>query len=78
MVYVCPVCGAELSVIKGGHGRFAPMCCNAAMTLVNKINFIYTCSVCESEITVISGFSKSFSPICCNTGMLVKVLGKAA
>ena len=77
-VYVCPICGAELSVIKGGHGRLAPMCCNAAMTLVAKINSIYRCPVCGSEITVISGFSKSFSPVCCSTGMLIKVLGKAA
>ena len=77
-VYVCRICGAELSVIKGGHGRLAPVCCNAAMTLVAKINSIYRCPVCGSEITVISGFSKSFSPVCCNTDMLIKVLGKAA
>jgi len=78
MVYVCRICGAELSVIKGGHGRLAPVCCNAAMTLVARINSIYACPLCGSEITVISGFSGSFSPVCCNTAMLVKVFGKAA
>lgn len=78
MVYVCPVCGAELSVIKGGHGGFSPVCCNVAMRRANRINSIYRCPVCGSEITVISGFSKSFSPVCCSTGMLLKVLGKAA
>ena len=29
--YICPVCGAEIAVIREGSGDFAPHCCNVDM-----------------------------------------------
>jgi ribosomal protein L37AE/L43A len=29
--YVCPICGAEVAVLRGGTGGFAPRCCNREM-----------------------------------------------
>jgi hypothetical protein len=29
--YVCPVCKAEIAVLKEGAGEFAPRCCNEPM-----------------------------------------------
>lgn len=68
-VYRCPVCGAELSVIKGGNGILKPMCCNTEMIMLKKINTVYICLVCFSELMVIKGHGKKLNPICCNKKM---------
>ena len=70
-VYKCPVCGAELSVIRNGNGRLKPICCNTEMTALEAINTIYACSVCFSELMVIRG-GKNLEPICCNKKMIKK------
>ena len=33
-VYRCPVCGAEIVVVRQGHGALAPQCCNEPMSVV--------------------------------------------
>lgn len=67
-VYRCPVCGAELSVIKGGSGELKPICCNTEMIMLEPINTVYVCSVCRSELMVIKN-GKNLEPICCNKKM---------
>lgn len=67
-VYRCPVCGAELSVIKGGRGQLKPICCNKEMAALEVINSVYVCSVCHSELMVIRD-GDNLEPICCNKKM---------
>ena len=68
-VYRCPVCGAELSVIRSGEGMLEPVCCNTKMILIERINRIYVCPVCGCEIMLIRGSSERLEPVCCNTPM---------
>ena len=72
-VYRCPVCGAELSVIRGGRGRLRPICCNTEMVQLKTINHVYVCSVCGSELMVIRGGIKTLNPVCCNKKMRLKI-----
>lgn len=67
--YLCPVCGAEVSVIKAGNGILAPVCCNVQMVLKKRLNTVYFCHVCKSEIIVIRGDEGNLEPICCNKKM---------
>ncbi|HAG51862.1 MAG: hypothetical protein A2X87_05970 [Deltaproteobacteria bacterium GWC2_42_51] len=67
-VYRCSICGAELSVIKGGRGQLKPICCNKEMAALETINSVYVCSVCHSEFMVIRG-GDNLEPICCNKKM---------
>jgi len=72
-VYRCPVCGAELSVIKGGVGKLKPICCNTEMVLLKEINTVYFCSVCFSELILIKGSPENLQPICCNKKMKIRL-----
>ncbi|HBO83737.1 MAG: hypothetical protein A2073_03965 [Deltaproteobacteria bacterium GWC2_42_11] len=65
-VYFCPVCGAEVSVIRAGNGNLAPVCCNTEMILKAVLNPVYYCSVCRSEVMVICGNEDNLEPKCCN------------
>jgi competence CoiA-like predicted nuclease len=72
-VYRCPVCGAELSVIRSGNGNLAPHCCNVKMELINnRTNPVYYCKVCGSELMVINEKNGALEPICCNQIMQVR------
>lgn len=75
VVFICPVCGAELSVVRCGAGAGAPRCCNTDMVLTARVNSIYACSVCGSEIMLVRGEKKGFEPACCNTQMQMTVPG---
>jgi desulfoferrodoxin-like iron-binding protein len=68
-VYRCPVCGAELSVIRNGKGSLRPVCCNTHMVQLKTINHLYVCSICGSELMVIRGGVKTMNPLCCNKKM---------
>lgn len=70
-VYRCPVCGAELSVIRGGRGRLRPVCCNTEMVQLKITNHVYVCSICGSELMIIKG-GENLQPICCNKKMRLK------
>ncbi len=70
-VYRCPVCGAELSVIRGGRGRLQPVCCNTEMVQLKITSHVYVCSICGSELMIIKG-GENLQPICCNKKMGLK------
>ena len=68
-VYRCPVCGAEVSLIRGGTGVLAPICCNVAMEATGRTNPAYFCTECGSEIMVVAGEPDNLEPVCCNKPM---------
>ncbi|RJP23914.1 MAG: hypothetical protein C4520_05585 [Candidatus Abyssobacteria bacterium SURF_5] len=65
----CLVCGAEVTVIRGGSGHFSPVCCNQPMVFLRQPVPMYRCSVCGSEIALIRRKSDNLDPICCNISM---------
>ncbi len=66
-VYRCPVCGAEVSVIRHGKGVLGPYCCDEAMELIEQINTISRCTLCASEIMTIKEEPKGkLEPFCCD------------
>jgi|GEM_PF-1077922 len=69
-VYRCPVCGAEVSIIRGGRGPLAPRCCNQPMVLLPKLHATYVCPVCGSEVMVIHEGAGQLAPRCCNRPMV--------
>lgn len=73
-VYRCPVCGAELSVIRPGKGGLSPVCCNKGMVLLVRINTVYHCPICGSELMVIRDGGERPEPICCNQRMKLKAV----
>jgi desulfoferrodoxin-like iron-binding protein len=68
-VYRCPVCGAELSVLAGRTGDFAPVCCDRPMERLPRRLAFYVCPVCGAEIGVVRAGEGSFLPRCCDTDM---------
>ena len=68
-VYHCRICGAEVSVIRGGAGELAPQCCNEPMTLLPQVHRAYRCPVCGAEIMVIRTGPGDLAPQCCNEPM---------
>ena len=69
-VYRCPVCGAELSVMRTATGDLAPRCCNTAMLLLPERHATYVCPVCGSGLMVIREGAGPLTPRCCNTPMI--------
>ncbi len=73
-VYRCDVCGAEVSVAKGGQGQLAPRCCNQPMALLPVLHAAYFCSICGSELMVIKEGTGELAPRCCNKRMVRRKL----
>jgi hypothetical protein len=72
VVYRCRICGAELTVLAGGAGRFEPRCCNRAMdALPGRLHFNY-CPVCGAELVVLNEAGGRFEPRCCNQPMVLE------
>jgi len=71
-VYRCLVCGAEVSVIRGGEGDSAPRCCNEPMTLLPRLHRTYFCPVCGAEVMVIRQGTALPTPRCCNCPMIAR------
>ena len=69
-VYRCPVCGAELSVVRGALGALAPRCCNTAMLLLPELHATYVCPLCGAELMLIREGAGPLTPRCCNTPMI--------
>ena len=70
-VYRCPICGAELSVIRMGKSSgLHPHCCNEPMEFVGSINPTFRCGVCGSEVMCVSGESEKLELSCCNGQMM--------
>ncbi len=73
-VYRCPVCGAEVSVIRGGEGELAPRCCNQPMKLLARRHEVYYCPVCGAEVMVLRHGAGELAPRCCNRAMVCRGL----
>jgi desulfoferrodoxin-like iron-binding protein len=71
-VYRCEVCGAEVSVIKGGEGELAPQCCNEPMSLLPELHRSYFCPVCGAELLVLHEGAGELAPRCCNEPMVAR------
>ncbi len=69
MVYRCPICGAEITVLAQGMDEFCPRCCNRDMTALKRRVAFYICPVCGAEITVLRPGGGEFAPRCCNRPM---------
>lgn len=70
-VYRCPVCGAEVSVIRHGKGSLGPVCCDEAMELADQINTIFRCTLCATEIMTIKEEPEAtLEPFCCDKLMV--------
>ena len=76
-VFVCPHCGAEVTVVWAGARRPTPRCCNQQMVLQDRLARVFYCPNCGSEVTVIREGRCVPTPRCCNRPMLPKV-GRAA
>ena len=70
-VYICPICRAEVTVIRDGPGRLEPVCCNVAMELRAERNPIYGCIVCGAEVAVIRDGVGELELRCCDRRMLL-------
>jgi desulfoferrodoxin-like iron-binding protein len=70
-VYRCPICGAEVSVMRHGEGHLGPYCCNEPMELTDRINLVYRCSMCGTEVMAIKEADEGrLEPYCCDTLMM--------
>ncbi|MFO7957640.1 MAG: hypothetical protein R6X33_11145 [Candidatus Brocadiia bacterium] len=76
-VYRCPVCGAELVVLTGSAGNFAPRCCNRDMVRLASAVTFYFCPVCGAELAVLNESAGEFEPVCCNRPMIREMSRKA-
>ena len=70
LVYRCPLCGAEISVVGTRMRGFSPRCCNTDMVLLPRRLAFYHCPLCGAEIAVVKPGSGPFVPRCCNEDMV--------
>lgn len=71
LVYRCPVCGAEVTVVSPQTGDFSPVCCNRPMVQRPGRVVFYFCSRCGAELAVVhEGDLAQFEPICCGIAMI--------
>lgn len=77
-VYRCPICGAELSVIRASKGDLAPVCCNRRMEPLVRINTVYYCPLCGSELMIIRDGRGRPEPICCDQRMRIRGMEHSA
>ena len=70
MVYRCPLCGAEVTVLGNAMGEFSPRCCDCAMEPRDELVAFYVCPHCGSEIAVLQKGEGEFLPRCCDSPML--------
>jgi competence CoiA-like predicted nuclease len=76
--YLCPVCGAEISLVRSGNGELTPVCCERPMVLREKINRVYFCPVCGAQIMLVRSKSDNLTPVCCHVPMQEIMPVKAA
>lgn len=69
VVYRCPVCGAEVSILARRIGAFEPRCCNRPMEPQARRLIFYYCAVCGAEIALLKEGEGPFEPSCCNEPM---------
>lgn len=71
-VYHCPICGAEVTVIRSRDGALAPICCDRLMERRPSRSRIYFCAICGAELAVVRASDGDLAPVCCNELMQVK------
>jgi len=69
LLYVCPVCGAEVMVLVRRHGAFEPRCCNTAMRKRARKPVFFVCRVCGAQVAVWRPQADGLSVRCCNEAM---------
>lgn len=67
--YFCPVCGAELSVIRGREGEMDLVCCERPMVCRKEIKEVYHCPSCGAQVMLIKSNSDNLEPVCCHVPM---------
>jgi DNA-directed RNA polymerase subunit RPC12/RpoP len=72
LVYRCPVCGAEITVLAPHMEGFCPRCCNRDMVPLERRVAFYVCPVCGAEIAVLKSGGREFAPRCCNRAMEIE------
>lgn len=72
LVYRCPICGAEVTVLAAKMGRFGPRCCGKNMMLTPRRLVMYFCPHCGAEIAVVCAGEGDLRPRCCGQDMLLK------
>ena len=69
-VFVCPDCGAEVTLVRVGGRLPTPRCCNRPMTLRQRPSQVFYCVNCGAEVTVIREGGRVPTPRCCNRFMV--------
>ena len=72
-VFVCPNCGAEVTLVRVGGRLPTPRCCNRQMTLRQRPAQVFYCPNCGAEVAIIREGGCVPTPRCCNRLMLPKV-----
>lgn len=67
--YRCPVCGAEVLVVKASSQALDTHCCNTAMKPLYKLVDIYHCNQCGSEVAALRDSGGELELACCNAPM---------
>ncbi len=77
LVFYCPVCGAEVSVVGVGKGgRLCPRCCNTDMLKRGVLPAFFYCPNCGSELMMLVDGGGNTAPVCCNVVMKRTDLGE--
>jgi DNA-directed RNA polymerase subunit RPC12/RpoP len=72
LVYRCPICGAEVTVLGEPKGHFSPRCCGKDMALLARRVRIYFCPQCGAQVMLVTPGQGDFQPRCCGLDMLIK------
>ncbi|MEE9543953.1 MAG: hypothetical protein V3V95_09275 [Thermodesulfobacteriota bacterium] len=72
-VYRCPICGAEVSIMRHGKGHIGPYCCNEPMELTDQIYLIFRCSMCGSEMMAIKEIDVGKLELYCCDNLMHKI-----
>ena len=62
LVYRCPICGAEVTVLGESKGDFHPRCCGKAMALLARQTTVFFCPQCGAQIMVVTPAGGIFNP----------------
>ncbi len=76
-VYRCPVCRAEILVIRAATAALDPHCCNRPMEPTRVVP-VYRCPVCGAEVAVLRQGDEAPELVCCNRPMEEREAREAA
>ena len=67
--WYCPVCGAEVTVIRVGRACPELVCCQRPMIAKPELVVFYVCEICGAEVVMLRGQTRHLNPHCCNQPM---------